>query len=127
MRSILGRFRAYLFAGRVEVSNQVIPVLLLLGASEHHLGAGDVLLGVGQVNIQGVVPPCDSLLNVSLGVGEPGSLSGLSPEHAVEVGSLLVLASSLDGVALGTGLGEDLFTVIGAHYCSLVEVNQAIL
>merc|ERR1719438_558323 len=117
----------YLFAGRVEVSNQVIPVLLLLEASEHHLGTGDVLLGVGEVDIQGVVSPCDALLNVGLGVGEPGGLCSLPPENTVEVGSLLVLASGFDGVALSTGLSEDLFTVIGAHNCSLVEVNQAIL
>ena len=108
----------YLIAGRVEVSDQVIPVLLLLESGEDHLGAGDVLLGVGQVDVQGLVGPGDALLDVGLGVGEPGSLSGLPAEHAVEVGSLLMLASGLNSVALGAGLGEDLFTVIGAHDCS---------
>ena len=115
--TILLRMRCtYSFAGRIEVSNQVIPVLLLLEASEHHLGAGDVLLGVGEVDIQGVVSPCDGLLNVGLGVGEPGGLSSLSPEQAVKVGSLLVLASGLNSVALGARLGEDLLAVSCTHY-----------
>merc|ERR1719151_527543 len=109
-----------LFAGRVEVSNKVIPVLLLLEPGEHHLGARDVLLGVGQVDIEGVVPPGDGLLDVSLGVGEPRGLSSLSTEDAIEVRALLVLASSLDSVALGTGLGEDLLTVISTHYIALL-------
>ena len=108
-----------LFAGRVEVSDKVIPVLLLLEPGEHHLSAGDVLLGVGQVDIQGVVPPGDGLLDVSLGVGEPRGLTSFSTEDAIEVGALFMLASGLDSVALGTGLGEDLFTVISAHYIAL--------
>ena len=38
-------------SGVLEVSDEVVPVLLLLKAGEHHLGAGDVLLGVRQVDV----------------------------------------------------------------------------
>merc|ERR1719431_1556293 len=67
-----------LCARLLNVSNQVTAVLLLLQTSEHHLGAGDVLLGVGQVDIKGVLVPGDALVNVSLGVAEASSSSSLS-------------------------------------------------
>merc|ERR1719400_675838 len=93
--------------GGLQVGNKVGPVLLLLEASKDHLGAGDVLLGVGEIDVQGVLAP-----------------------DSVKVGSLLVFATRLHSVTLGTGLGEDLLPVVSAHYNlerSLVEVNQAIL
>ena len=99
----------------MKVGNKVSPVLLLLKASEDHLGAGDVLLWVGQVNVESVLPPGHALVLVSLGVGEPSSLTSLSAPHAVKVGSLLVFASGLDSVTLGTGLGEDLLTIGSTH------------
>ena len=103
----------------MKVRDQISSVLLLLEAGKHHLGTGDVLLGVGQVDVEGVLGPGDPLVLVGLGVGEAGCLARLSAPHPVEVGSLLVLASSLDSVALGAGLGEDLLTVISTHYIAL--------
>ena len=52
--------------GLVDVGNQVGPVLLLLQPGEDHLGAGDVLLGVDEVLVQGVLAPGDALVLVGL-------------------------------------------------------------
>merc|ERR1719430_2750474 len=107
-----------LCARLLNVSNQVTAVLLLLKPSKHHLGAGDVLLWVGQVDIKGVLVPGDALVNVSLGVAEASSSSSLSSPDTMQVRSLLVLASSLYGVALGTSLCENLFACVSAHLFS---------
>ena len=103
----------------MEVGNQISPVLLLLESSEDHLGAGYVLLGVGEVDVEGVLAPGHALVLVGLGVGEAGGLAGLSAPHSVQVGPLLVLAPGLDSVALGTRLGEDLLAVVCAHIAAL--------
>ena len=102
----------------LEVSDQISPVFLLLESSKNHLGARDVLLGVCEVDVQGVLAPGHALVLVSLGVGEPRRLASLSSPDPVEVGPLLVLAPSLDCVALGTRLGEDLLAIVGTHDCS---------
>ena len=52
----------------MKVRDQVVTVLLLLESGEHHLGAGDILLGVDQVLVQGVLAPGDTLVDVSLKV-----------------------------------------------------------
>ena len=116
-----------LFAGGVQVGNQVCSVLLLLQSCEHHLSAGDVLLGVDQVLVQGVVPPGDALVNVGLGVAEPSCLTSLATNHTIQVWALLVFSSSLDCVTLSTGLGEDLLAVISAHVRSEIESNVQLL
>jgi hypothetical protein len=47
--------------GRVhQIGDQLVSLLLLLQTCEHHFGAGDVFLGVGQVNVQGVGAPSDA-------------------------------------------------------------------
>merc|ERR1719431_575501 len=102
----------------LDIGNQVSAVLLLLQPCEHHLGARDVLLGVGQVHIQGVLVPGDALTDVSLGVGETTGPSGLPPPDSIKVRSLLVLAPSLHGVALRTGFCKDLLPVGRAHFIS---------
>ena len=45
-----------------------VAVLGLLEATEGHLGAGDVLLGVLEVIEEGVLVPGDTLLLVGVGV-----------------------------------------------------------
>merc|ERR1719249_442307 len=122
-------FYSNLGSGLLDVGYQVAPVLLLLQAGEDHLGAGDVLLGVLQVDIQGVLVPGDPLANVGRGVGEPSSSSSLPAPHTVKVGTLLVLAARLNSVALRASLCENLLACVRAHpqsEKSLVEVNQAI-
>ena len=47
--------------GLAEVGDQVSTLLLLLQPSEDHLGARNVLLGVGKVDVQGVLSPGDTL------------------------------------------------------------------
>merc|ERR1719180_456525 len=104
-----------LCARLLNISNQVTAVLLLLQTSEHHLGAGDVLLGVGQVDIEGVLFPGDALVNVSLGVVKTRCPSSLSSPDTMKVRPLLVLATSFYGVALGTCLCENLFAIGCTH------------
>lgn len=77
-------------AGLLEVGDEVEALLLLLEAREDHLGAGDVLLRVLEVHVEGLLVPGDALLGVGLGVGVAGGLAGLATEHSAEVGSLLV-------------------------------------
>ncbi len=88
------------------------PLRLLLEAGEHHLRAGDVLLRVGEVLVERVVVPRDSLALVGIRVGEAGGLSGLPADHAVEVRAHLVLAALLGGVALGAPLDENLLSLL---------------
>ena len=44
----------------MEVRDQVVPILLLLETGEHHLRAGNVLLGVRQIDVESVRRPGDS-------------------------------------------------------------------
>lgn len=97
---------------RVNVRNQVIPVLLLLQATESHLGAGDVLLGVLKVGEEGVVVPGDALLLVGIGVGVALDGAGLAAEEAVQGRADLVAAILLDGVALSTTGLEEVGTLL---------------
>jgi hypothetical protein len=84
----------------LEEGDQVVAVLWLLEATEGHLGAGDVLLGVLEVGEQGLVVPCDTLLLVRVRVGETLDLAGLAAEETVQVGADLVALTFLQGVAL---------------------------
>ena len=77
----------YLGCRLLDVGYQVTPVLLLLQAGEDHLGAGDVLLGVLQVDIKGVLVPGDPLADVGCSVREPGCSSSLPSPHTVKVGT----------------------------------------
>ena len=54
-------------------------------ACKDHLGAGDVLLGVGEVLVQGVVAPGDALVLVGLSVGEASGLTCLASNQSPEV------------------------------------------
>ena len=60
---------------------------LLLQPRVDHLGARDVLLRVGQVDVQGVLAPGDALVLVGLGVAEARGLPGLTANQPPEVGS----------------------------------------
>ena len=56
---------------------------------------------------------------VGVGVGESGSLTGLAADHAGEVGADLMLATLVDGVALGALLHKDLLSLLNvAHFQS---------
>lgn len=52
----------------LEEGDKVSAVGLLLEAGEHHLGARDVLLGVEEVDEEGVFVPLDALLDVGIRV-----------------------------------------------------------
>jgi hypothetical protein len=84
-----------------------VPVLSLLEATEGHLGARNVLLGVLEVLEESVLVPVDGALLVGVGVGEAGNLAGLAAEETVELRANLVALALLEGVALcATGLEE---------------------
>jgi len=103
---------APLLGGRLQVGDQIAALVGLLQAGEDHLGAGDVLLGVLQVLEQGVLVPGDALGLVGVRVRESGRLSGLATDQSMQVGSHLVLAAGLNGVALGATLHEQLLSLL---------------
>lgn len=90
----------------LEIGDDVLPVLLLLQASEGHLGTRDILrnrhehqhrnkhntniaahlFGVFEVLEKSVLVPCDTLVDVGRGVREALCLSGLAAEQTVEQG-----------------------------------------
>merc|ERR1711976_74724 len=100
------------FSGLIQVSNEVCPLSLLLEASKHHLCARDVLLGVLKVHPQCVLSPCDAFVLVGVGVPKACCLACLTSNKPVQVGSCLVLASSLYCVTLSTLLYEDLLSLL---------------
>ena len=84
-----------------------VPVLSLLEATEGHLGARNVLLGVLEVLEESVLVPVDGTLLVGVGVREAGNLARLAAEETVELRANLVALALLEGVALcATGLEE---------------------
>ena len=84
-----------------------VPVLGLLEATEGHLGARNVLLGVLEVLEESVLVPVDGTLLVGVGVGEARDLAGLTAEETVELRADLVALAGLQGVALSAaGLEE---------------------
>ena len=84
-----------------------VPVLSLLEATEGHLGARNVLLGVLEVLEESVLVPVDSALLVGVGVGETLDLTRLAAEDTVKLRANLVALAGLQGVALcATGLEE---------------------
>lgn len=84
-----------------------VPVLSLLEATEGHLGARNVLLGVLEVLEESVLVPVDGTLLVGVGVRETGDLTGLAAEETVELRANLVALAGLQGVALcATGFEE---------------------
>ena len=84
-----------------------VAVLGLLEATEGHLGARNVLLGVLEVLEKGVLLPLDTLVLVGVGVRETGDLARLAAEETVELRADLVALAGLQGVALcAAGLEE---------------------
>lgn len=99
-----------------NLRNQVVPVLLLLQATEGHLGAGNVLLGVLKVGEEGVVLPGDALGLVGVGVRVALDGAGLAAEEAVQRGADLVAAVLLDGVALRAARLEEGSTLLSVSW-----------
>lgn len=95
-----------------NVRNQVISVLSLLQATEGHLGARDVLLGVLEVLEERLVVPGDALLLVGIGVGVALDGAGLAAEEAVQGRADLVAAGGVDGVALSAARLEEVGTLL---------------
>jgi len=84
-----------------------VPVLSLLEATESHLGARNVLLGVLEVLEESVLVPVDGALLVGVGVGEALDLTRLAAEDTVELRADLVALAGLQGMTLcATGLEE---------------------
>lgn len=101
-----------LFGLVLEEGDEVVAVLGLLEATEGHLGAGDVLLGVLEVIEEGVLVPGDTLLLVGVGVRVAGDLAGLAAEETVELGTDLVALALLQGVALSAAGLEETGTLL---------------
>ena len=101
-----------LFGLGLEEGDEVVAVLGLLEATEGHLGAGDVLLGVLEVVEERVLVPGDALLLVGVGVRVAGDLAGLAAEETVELGTDLVALALLQGVALSAAGLEETGTLL---------------
>merc|ERR1712226_1095768 len=96
----------------LQVSDQVLSLLLFLDTSEYHLRSRDVLRRVSKVDIQGIWTPRNSFILVSLRVREAFRLTSLSTNESVKVGTLLVGLSRFDHVALGALLLEDFGSLV---------------
>jgi hypothetical protein len=90
-----------------------VAVLGLLEATEGHLGARNVLLGVLEVLEESVLVPVDTLLLVGVGVGEALDLTGLAAEDTVELRADLVALAGLQGVALRAAGLEEVGALLG--------------
>merc|ERR1719443_595300 len=101
-----------------QISDEIRSVFLLLEACIHHLGSWYVLLGVGEVLVQCVLTPGDSLVLVCLSEVEPRGLSSLTSPNSMKIWTLLVFTSIFYSMTLGTSLGENLLTVLGTHNLS---------
>lgn len=99
--------------GFLEVGDEVGALLGLLEPREDHLGAGDVLLGVEQVVVEGPFFPDDGHVLVRRGVGVAQGGAGLAAEEAVQVGPLFVRPAPLHRVALCALGAEDLLAAAG--------------
>lgn len=102
----------HLFRSIPQVSDQVVPVLLLLEATEGHLGTRNVLLGVLEVGEQSVLLPLDALLLVGIGVCVTLNGTGVTAEKPVQSRADLVTAASLNGVALSASGLEQTSTLL---------------
>ena len=90
--------RMCVLVGRsLEVRDEIRAVLGLLEAREDHLGARDVLLGVEEVVVEGILAPLDALVLVSGGVGEALGGAGDATEETAEVGALWSWITSWEG------------------------------
>jgi hypothetical protein len=90
-----------------------VAVLGLLEATEGHLGARNVLLGVLEVLEESVLVPVDTLLLVGVGVGEALDLTGLAAEDTMELRADLVALAGLQGVALRAAGLEEVGALLG--------------
>jgi hypothetical protein len=116
-------WRKVIRSKRVDISKLIIvvkirdvltvAVLSLLEATEGHLGARNVLLGVLEVLKESVLVPVDTLLLVGVGVGEALDLTGLAAEDTVKLRADLVALAGLQGVALRAAGLEKVGALLG--------------
>jgi len=99
-------------AGRLKVGDEVLTLLRLFDSGEDHFRSLNVFLWVLQVFEQCVLSPHNTTLLIGTTVRKPIGLSRLAPEKSVEVGSLLVGTTFLDGVALRAFGLEDLGSLL---------------
>ena len=79
----------------LQESNEVLSLVLLLDASENHLGARDELLGVLQVVKQSLLGPGHSTVLVGISVIEALCPTRLTAVQSIEVRALLVWSTLL--------------------------------
>ena len=77
-----------------EVGPEVVGLLLVLDAGEHHLGAGDLRLRVLDVFEELILVPGDAGILVGLGIGIPFDGAGLTAVDPFSSGPTLFLAPS---------------------------------
>jgi hypothetical protein len=102
-----------------------VAVLSLLEATEGHLGARDVLLGVLEVLEQSVLVPVHSALLVGVGVGEALDLTRLAAEDTVELRADLVALAGLQSVALSAAGLEKVGALLVVTWDAYVSLCSA--
>merc|ERR1719323_2516330 len=85
---------------RFDEGDQVGTLLVLLNTGEHHLRAGNVLLGVDQVFEHVLLRPMNGCVLVRLRVAETLTSARGATKDAPQGWPLLRIAAFLDGVAL---------------------------
>jgi len=92
LKVLCGRF--------LQPCDEVIPVLILLQASERHFSAGDVFFRVFEVLEQRLLVPGNALVDIGGGVRVTFHLTGFTAEEPVEIGPDFVGLASTDSVTL---------------------------
>src|SRR5262249_47538413 len=82
-----------------QVGPEVIDLLLVLDAGEHHFGAGNLGARVLDVLLEGALAPGDAGVLIGLGVVEALGAAGFAAVEPVEFWADLVLRALSDGMA----------------------------
>jgi len=112
-------FRNLGLAGLLQVRDDVVTILWLLESGKDHFVSLHELLWILEVVEDVVVVPQNAGLLVGARVRVSLHLSGLASVEAVEVGTLLVGTTLLDGVALRALGLEDLGSLLFAWFLGL--------
>src|SRR5258707_15739627 len=73
----------------LEIGPQVVAFVLALDAGEHHLGAGDLGLRIGDVFLEGLFVPNDAGVLVGVGIIVAFNRAGLAPIETILLGAYL--------------------------------------
>ena len=103
----LGRQGRGAVCGCPQIGDQICAVLDLLDAGEGHLGAGDVILRLGEKRVQAFIGPAAGFFGQCLGIGKSVNRAALGVDDVPQIRADLVLAVFLH-VVTGPAFRRDL-------------------